>query len=513
MGGLLGRCGWLWIWALGVFVAAKSFAAPVGVHLEHATQLGAGFIDSERQPAALPPPTPGPDHTVYGYLAYWADDLDTVPWDHLSHIALFTAGTTDQGALTNTSRWGDISGALEYAATYDVKVHLTVANFSTSELTTLLGSASSRDRLINELVEAVELHGVDGVNVDFEGMPSSRREEMVQFVADLDARVDEVVLATPSVDWSDAWDYKTLAEYSDLFIMGYGYHWSGSAYAGPVDPLYGGGPWSSYCLTETAGDYLASGANPDRIIMGLPLYGNHWPTADNSVPAASEGTGQSIVWTQAHAKAATHGYDFESVSRTPYYFDGERQGWYPNASSTRERIEVMLEMGLGGIGFWALNYDGQDEELWDGVYAETTDELEPQDTGETSGEYIANAGIPFLAYVGDTVVLSGEWSTGPEPIVFQWSQRSGPEVSLSQTDTMQPTFQVMEAGTHVFSLSLGDGETVSSMARSYVVVMDREIGAQRYPGCGCMSTSWSYVGFFTVFLGVFGVIRRRREMI
>ena len=39
---------------------------------------------------------------VYGYLAYWADDLSTVPWNHLTHIALFAAEAETDGSLTGS---------------------------------------------------------------------------------------------------------------------------------------------------------------------------------------------------------------------------------------------------------------------------------------------------------------------------------------------------------------------------------------------------------------------------
>ena len=84
-------------------------------------------------------------------------------------------------------------------------------------------------------------------------------------------RFREIVIATPAVDWSDAYDYETLSRYAGLFIMGYDYHWSGSD-PGPVDPLFGGSPWGQFALDWTVNDYLSLGVNPDRIILRLPLY-------------------------------------------------------------------------------------------------------------------------------------------------------------------------------------------------------------------------------------------------
>ena len=164
-------------------------------------------------PFALPrgSATPGPHYTVYGYQAYWNADLNAVPWDELSHLAVFQADAETDGSLTNTSRWSEADLAVTMAAPYGVRVHLCVTNFSPSELEQLLGSTSARATLVANLKTWVDNTGTHGVNIDFEGVPASQRANMVSFVGELEAAgVGDIVLATPAVDWSDAWDYAAL---------------------------------------------------------------------------------------------------------------------------------------------------------------------------------------------------------------------------------------------------------------------------------------------------------------
>ena len=255
-----------------LLLAALAFAGP---HADHVAQFG--HVDAPAQmplPALLPAVTNGPDRIVYGYEAYWNANLQTIPWDDISHLAIFSAGVNTGGHLTDTARFDRAIEAVSIAAAYNVKIHLCVTNFTGSELTAILSSSSARQTLIDELVSEVARTGAHGVNIDFEGLPASQRANMVTFVTALDTAVDEVVLATPAVDWSGAWDYAALTDHSWLFIMGYGYHWSRSEEAGPVDPLYGGGVWSAYSLDWTANDYLSKGADADKVILGMPLYGN-----------------------------------------------------------------------------------------------------------------------------------------------------------------------------------------------------------------------------------------------
>ena len=360
---------WLWLfWFFSMVPVAQGHPEGPSIHRIH-SQMNAVIhpIPVTDVPQA---PTAGPDRIVYGYLAFWADNMETVPWDNLSHIALFAANAQTDGSLSQTKRWGDIAKALTYAKTYSVRVHLTVVNFDTEELRTLLGDDTARSRLIQTLKDIVDDTGVDGVNIDFEGVPAERRDAMVSFIRELSEVVDEVVVATPAVDWSNAWDYAALTDYADLFIMGYGYHWSGSTYAGPVDPLYGGGPWGPHSLDWTAEKYLEEGADPERVIMGLPLYGSRWPTADNGVPTKNLGSGSAVFWGDAHRDAAEYGQTIEPQSDTPYFYDGAEQTWFGTAETVQRRIRMMA-LGLAGIGFWALNYDEGDAALWAGVYEET----------------------------------------------------------------------------------------------------------------------------------------------
>lgn len=504
-------------------------AMPPGDHARHVLEFGDRVPEQpRRRNLPLPPPTPGPDMTVYGYQAYWNADLYAVPWDDLTHLAIFSANATPTGGLTHTSRWDDVGTALTLAQPYGVRVHLCVTNFNTDELSTLLGSATYRNALIDELEAWVNATGAHGVNIDFEGLPVSRKQQMVQFTADLQARVGEVVLATPAVDWSGAWDYDELTRYADLFIMGYGYHWAGSGNAGPTDPLYSGPGtvWpAKHSLTWSVDDYLYWGADPNRIILGLPLYGYRYPVATNNVPTPNLGSGSSIFMAAAIANAATYGALYEPTSVSNYYYTGSEQAWYPTVDTIHERIQFVKSAGIAGFGFWALHYDEGDPALWDMIRQETTTPQDPTDTGDPStdptdpgpedtgdpgpiggsGGFVADAGRPFLAYVGDTVVLSGTGSRGPAgaTLQYEWAQVSGPLVKLVDLNSAEPTFQVREPGTHVFELIVGDGERWSEPARSHVVVVDPDAARRHRHGCEHQG------GFVAIWPLILLLIRRR----
>ena len=99
---------------------------------------------------------------------------------------------------------------------------------------------------IQNLLQKVTDKNADGIDIDFELLPYSQRDNLVLFMQELTESFNSILedpiitMATPAVDWSNAWDYDQLAQITDgLFIMGYNYFYSGSSTAGPVSPLGG----------------------------------------------------------------------------------------------------------------------------------------------------------------------------------------------------------------------------------------------------------------------------------
>ena len=147
-------------------------------------------------------------------------DIDLSP---LSHIAVFNVDLNSDGTLSDTHRWTNVAAELvPKAHSMGVKVHLCFTSFLDSINNTVLPSASKRAILVQELSELVNDYGADGVNIDIEGMDASQRENLNALLSELRPHVDEIFLATPAIDWTDAYDYNYLAQNSDgLFIMGY----------------------------------------------------------------------------------------------------------------------------------------------------------------------------------------------------------------------------------------------------------------------------------------------------
>src|SRR5205823_9272484 len=119
---------------------------------------------------------------------------------------------------------------------------------------TLLGNATYRARLVNNIVATVRNRNADGVNLDFEPLATSLRGAYTGFVRQLKAALvaggvgSNLTLCTTAgaATWATGYDLAglTASGASDaIFAMGYDYSWSGSSRAGGVAPME-----SSYML-------------------------------------------------------------------------------------------------------------------------------------------------------------------------------------------------------------------------------------------------------------------------
>jgi spore germination protein YaaH len=329
-------------------------------------------VEPVAQPRRLSLPGASLKRWVYGYLPYWSSNLNTVAWDSLTHVAFFDVGVDSSGALTSTDRWTSVSSKLlKRAEKYGVKVHLTVTCFDAAVMEAVLNNPSKRRKLVNALASLVNEAGAHGVSVDFEGVPFSVKKGLVSLVEELSEEVDEVTVATPAIDWNGSFDYDALAAASDaLFIMGYGYHWSGGD-PGPISPLQGGGIWGKYSLSWSVQDHMEWGAPAERILLGLPLYGRNWPSTSTSVPGTATADGEAVVYREAVPAGESIGRNYDVQTDTPYAFPSSKhQLWYDDLQSLRAKVRYAVEQDLLGVGFWALNYDGGDEALWEMVQEE-----------------------------------------------------------------------------------------------------------------------------------------------
>jgi spore germination protein YaaH len=350
-----------------------------------------GSVASQAAPLTAAGLPNGLRKQILGFLPYWMltdSALDHLNYQLLSTIAYFSVnlradGYLRKGTSTGWTGWNSahMTEVLDRAHANGVKVVLTVThmawNGDYSDMTALLTSATRRNRAVDEIVAAVVARGADGVNLDFEPVPTSLREEYVAFVRQLKAGLSAaghgddltVCVMAGAATWATGYDVAglTAAGAADaLFVMGYDYHWSGSSRAGGVAPID-----SPYTIDVdgTMRDFLAE-TSGSKIIWGVPYYGRIWPTATRNLNSATLGYGSKAYTYVGHRNEASRfGRRWDDVGKVPWYRyrDGAGtwfQGYYDDTHSLGLKYDLVNARGLAGTGMWTLLMDQGRNELW-----------------------------------------------------------------------------------------------------------------------------------------------------
>ena len=334
---------------------------------------------------------------VFGFLPYWMltdSALGSMTYQLVSTIAYFSVnarmtGDLAKGTSSNpTSGWAGwnsstMTGVINRAHDNGVRVVLTVTmmawdSASASRQASLLRSATARSRLVNQIVSSVRTRGADGINLDFEPLATSLRDEYVSFVKQLkrgltNAGVGDyltVSVMASAATWATGYDVAGLSSAGAadaLFVMGYDYNWSGSSRAGGVAPIQS--PFT-IDVAGTMADFLTQ-TSGSKIIWGVPYYGRTWPTESSSLNAKTLGGGsKSYVYTGHLAQAAQYGRRWDDVGKVPWYrhWDGAAghwvQGYYDDVTSLGIKYDLVNSRGLKGTGMWTLLMDQGHDELW-----------------------------------------------------------------------------------------------------------------------------------------------------
>jgi len=336
------------------------------------------------RPSAAPPATPVPDpkHETYGFVPYWEMD-DTIA-DHLATVdlttlALFSVTHTRRGELDaeqNGARRirGDLGARMiREAHERGTRVELVYTAFGEAKNRQFYGDPDAQARWIEVLVELVGELGLDGVNVDVEGLPAEHILDYGLFVEALrDALLArdpaaQVSVATQANDRGAAMALAASTAGADrIFLMGYDYHWEGSnaGATSPIDRLDG----ESRDLVWSLDRYADLGVPVERTILGLPLYGLTWPVIGPGV--GSPATGRGDDWVPRRNLRVFEDPSFEplyepiqsvefySIPTDPADPDG---GWnavyYDSPRSLAPKLALADARGLAGAGFWAIGYE------------------------------------------------------------------------------------------------------------------------------------------------------------
>lgn len=246
------------------------------------------------------------------------------------------------------------------AHAYGLKVWGVVDNFNYSNETgteidvlAVLSSTSRREKLVNAIMEAAVSLGLDGINVDFEGLSMDCGVHYVQFLREMSVqcRSNGLVLSIDNYvpfDFNDYYRLDIQGEIADyVIIMGYDEHWHGSGEPGSVASI----DYVSNGLDRTLNEVPA-----EKVINALPLYTILWRTDGstvtdeyvtvNNVSALLSRVGVESVWDE------TSGQNYAEWSEGSVRY----QMWIEDEKSISVKLNVMNAKDIAGAAVWRLGY-------------------------------------------------------------------------------------------------------------------------------------------------------------
>ncbi|MEZ5126102.1 MAG: glycosyl hydrolase family 18 protein [Thermoleophilia bacterium] len=240
---------------------------------------------------------------------------------------------------------------------YDQTTHAFDAKISAA----ILASEQSRNAHATAVAEWCRLHEVAGVDVDWEAVKASHREEFTAFVATLAEKLhaDDRLIAVdvyPKTSEPGSWngpqsqDWRRLGEIVDQFrIMTYNYSGSWSD-PGPLSPP----KWMDRVL-----DFAETQVAAERIVAGIGFYGRDWHGSSTTDWVWANVIATRRDWTPRERRAVSR------ELRLDYEKDGQAHvAFFPDALAIRAKLDMLRSEHPDVQGVYAWLMGQEDPAVW-----------------------------------------------------------------------------------------------------------------------------------------------------
>jgi len=219
----------------------------------------------------------------------------------------------------------------------------------------ILSHTSSRETLINNLIESALTYKLNGLNIDFEYITADSGPHYIQFLRELSVKcrnngivlsVDNYVPA-PYRKYYDFEEQGIIVDY--LVIMAYDEHYAGSELAGPV---------ASIGFVRDAINNSLEMVPKDKIIVGIPFYTRVWKeTAEGEL--TSEAMAMTPAWKLVTDNNLTAEWDDLLGC---YYVEYSKDNatykiWLEDEKSIEEKMKLIYSADVAGVAAWKLGLE------------------------------------------------------------------------------------------------------------------------------------------------------------
>lgn len=237
-------------------------------------------------------------------------------------------------------------------------------NFDKKISHSVLSSTEKREYVIKQLLAFVAMYDLDGINIDFESVPTEDGENFIQFLRELapalraEGAVLSVDLFVPK-PWTSHYNRNEVGKIADyVVVMGYDEHYSGSDEAGSVASL----SWSDLAIKDT----LKEGVPKEKLILGIPFYTRIWTeTIENGqMTLTSKAYGMEEAYKFIQEKGGTFVFDEETGQNYGQVTEDNKtyRVWLEDEQSIQKRLELVKQYDIAGTGAWKRGLET--EQIW-----------------------------------------------------------------------------------------------------------------------------------------------------
>jgi spore germination protein len=280
--------------------------------------------------------------------------------DILDEISPFWYTTNARGDILRDGGARDQT-LVELAHSKNVLVIPTIHNvLATDPVPALLRNPERRAQHIRNIVDEVLDNNYDGIDIDYEMLSSSLRDDYTAFMVDLSEALHQhgklltVAVHAKTSDYGGLGgfqDWKVLGQVVDrLRIMTYDFHWRGGG-PGPVAPIY----W-----VQQVAEYAKTVVDPAKVVIGVPFYGYNWPPGGTAVAQTWDAIDELIRTRRLTVNLAER--DANGPIQENWITYNGRIAWFATSRSLDAKLALVQEMDLAGIAIWRLG--GEDPDNW-----------------------------------------------------------------------------------------------------------------------------------------------------
>lgn len=280
---------------------------------------------------------------------------------YLTYLAPFAYRIKEDGTLEPI----DDSALINAAYAKNVVPMMAITNFTSTELGhnlahVVLSTPEVRDKLITNIINTMKVKGYQGVNIDFENVLPTDKENYNRFLVLTVQRLhaENFFVSTalaPKTGPSqqgllyEAHDYEAHGRIVDFVVL-MTYEWGYRA--GPPQAI------SPLNQIKQVLDYAVTVIPRDKIFFGFQIYARDW-----IIPHVPGMEAETFSMQEAISRAVRYEVriNYDPVSQSPFFRYTDNQGrrhevWFEDARSAQAKFDTVKDYRLKGISYWALGF-------------------------------------------------------------------------------------------------------------------------------------------------------------